>query len=215
MLKYKYKNANLRGRIMNKIITIGREFGSGGRELGKRLAKELNIAYYDWEIIEEIAKRTSLSEEYVNSIIEQHPSSSFAIHTGVSFSPLYYSVHVGNSAAVFEAKQKLLVELAEKGDCVIVGRCADYILRDYKPFKIFVYADMKSKLARCKKNQKENEALSDKKLIRHIKKVDKQRSRYYSFYTGKTWGDKLNYDLCVNTTEVNIEEIVPHIAKML
>lgn len=200
---------------MNKIITIGREFGSGGRELGKRLAEELNIAYYDWEIIEEIAKRTDLSKEYVDSVIEQQPTASFTIHTGVSFSPLYYSVHIGNSAVIFQEKKKLLTELAEKGDCVIVGRCADYVLRDYKPFRIFVYADMKSKLARCRKNEKDNLSLSNKKLIRHIKKVDKQRSRYYSFYTGKTWGDKLNYDLCVNTTEVNIEEIVPHIAKML
>lgn len=200
---------------MNKIITIGREFGSGGRELGKRLAEELNIAYYDWEIVQEIAKRTELSEEYVNSIIEKQPIIAYPIHTSISFTPAYYNVHVGHNAQIFQEQKNLLIELAEKGDCVIVGRCADYILRAYNPFKIFVYADMKSKLNRCRKNEQEHEHLSDKKLIKHIKKVDKQRSRYYAFYTGNTWGDKLNYDLMLNTTGVKIEDVVPHLAKML
>lgn len=200
---------------MNKIITIGREFGSGGRELGKCLAKELNIAYYDWEIVTEIAKRTSLSEEYVKSVIEKQPIPMYPIHTGISFSPAYVDIHLHNNTAIFQEQRKLLKELAENGDCVIVGRCADFILRDYNPFRIFVYADMKSKLARCRKNEPEHEHLTDKKLIKHIKKVDKQRSRYYSFYTGLVWGDKLNYDLCINTTGMNIFEIAPHVAKML
>ena len=200
---------------MNKIITIGREFGSGGRELGKRLAEELNIAYYDWEIVQEIARRTSLSEEYVHSIIERQPITSFPIHTGISFSPAYYQLHVGHNVEIFQEQKKLLKELAEKGDCVIVGRCADYILRNYNPFRIFVYADMKSKLNRCRKNEPKHEHLTDKKLVKYIKKIDKQRSRYYTFYTGLVWGDKLNYDLCVNTTDMNIEDVVPHIAKML
>ena len=200
---------------MGRIITIGREFGSGGRELGKRLADELKVNYYDWEIVQEIAKRTKLSEEYVHSVIEKDPLATFPIHTGVSFSPAYYSLHVGQNAQIFEEQNRLLKELAEKGDCIIVGRCADYILREYKPFRIFVYADMESKMARCRKNEKGQEQLNDKKLKRYIKKIDKQRSRYYSFYTGKTWGNKLNYDLCVNTTGMNIKEIAPHIAKML
>ncbi len=200
---------------MNKIITIGREFGSGGRELGKCLAKELNFAYYDWEIVQEIAKRTSLSEEYVKSIIERQPLVAYPIHTGISFSPAYYQTHISHNMQIFQEQEKLLKELAEKSDCVIVGRCADYILREYNPFRIFVYADMKSKLARCRKNEPQHEHLTDKKLLKHIKKIDKQRYRYYSFYTGTAWGDKLNYDLCVNTTDMDIKEIAPHIAKMI
>jgi cytidylate kinase len=215
VLKYSKLILILGGYYMSKIITIGREFGSCGRELGKRLAKELNIAYYDWEIVSEIAKRTELSEEYVQSVIEKHPMVAYPIHTGISFSPLYYNVHIGNNSAIYQEQKKLLIELAEKGDCVIVGRCADYILRDYKPFRIFVYADMKSKVERCRKNEDEHEHLTDKKLIKHIKNVDKQRARYYSFYTGNVWGDKLNYDLMLNTTGVNIEDVAPHIAKML
>jgi cytidylate kinase len=215
MLKYSKLILILGGYYMSKIITIGREFGSGGRELGKRLAQELNIAYYDWEIVSEIAKRTELSEEYVQSVIEKHPMVAYPIHTGISFSPLYYNVHIGNNSAIYQEQKKLLIELAEKGDCVIVGRCADYILRDYNPFRIFVYADINSKVERCRKKGNEHEHLTDKQLIKHIKKVDKQRARYYSFYTGTVWGDKLNYDLMLNTTGVDIKEVVPHIAKML
>lgn len=200
---------------MNKIITIGREFGSGGRELGKKLAEELGIAYYDWEIVEEIARRTKLSEEYVQSVIEHQPVISYPIHTGRSFTAFYFDIHTASNSTVYQEKRKLLKELAEKSDCVIVGRCADYILRDYNPYKIFVYADMPSKLDRCRKNEPKNENLTDKQLMKKIKKVDKHRAKYYSFYTGQEWGNKLNYNLCVNTTNVNIEEIVPHIAKML
>lgn len=200
---------------MNKIITIGREFGSGGRELGKRLAEELNFEYYDWEIVQEIAKRTSLSEDYVHSVMEKNPVVAYPIHTGISFSPAYYNLHIGNNAEIYHEQKKLLIELAEKGNCVIVGRCADYILKDYDPFRIFVYADMPSKLARCRKNENDKEHFTDKKLIRHIKKVDKQRSRYYSFYTGNVWGDKLNYDLMLNTTGLDLKDVAPHIAKML
>ena len=200
---------------MNKIITIGREFGSGGRELGKRLAEELGFAYYDWEIVTEIAKRTSLSEEYVKSIIEHRPILSFPIHTGKSFTSLYYDIHTYHNTSVYQEQRKLLKEFAEKSDCVIVGRCADYILKEYNPYRIFVYADTDSKVARCRLNGAEHKHLTDKQLKKHIKKVDKHRSKYYTFYTGQKWGDKLHYDLCVNTTGIKIEDIVPHIAKML
>lgn len=200
---------------MNKIITIGREFGSGGRELGKRLADELGFAYYDWEIVSEIAKRTSLSEEYVKSIIEHKPIISYPIHTGRSFTSLYYDVHADHNTSVYQEQKKLLKELAEKSDCVIVGRCADYILKDYNPYRIFVYADMESKMERCRQKGETDKNLSDKKLKRYIKKIDKHRSKYYAFYTGLNWGDKLNYDLCINTTGINISDVIPHIAKML
>ena len=200
---------------MNKVITIGREFGSGGRELGKRLAEELGFAYYDWEIVTELAKRTKLSEEYVKIIIERRPIVSFPIHTGKSLTSLYYDVHTDHNTSVYQEQIKLLKEFAEKSDCVIVGRCADYILKEYNPYRIFVYADTNSKVARCRLNGDEHEHLTDKQLKRHIKKVDKHRSKYYTFYTGQKWGDKLHYDLCINTTGIEIEDIVPHIAKML
>ena len=139
-----------------RIITVGREFGSGGRELGRRLADYLHIAYYDKEIITEIAKRTKLSEEYVHNVVEHHPYPLLPITIGRSFNPM------GNpmfqiTQAVYAEQTKILKEMGEQSDCVIVGRCADYILRDDKPFRIFVYADMESRIKRCQSRAPEGE----------------------------------------------------------
>lgn len=167
---------------MNKIITIGREFGSGGRELGRRLAQELNFAYYDQEIITEIAKRTTLAEEYVQSIIEHRPSAMFPIHISTSFYPTMNPAF-DQSQSVYMEQSRIINEMADKSSCVIIGRCADYILEDRKPFRIFVYADMESKLLRCRAKAPENEQLSDKELKQRILTIDKNRKKYYEFYT--------------------------------
>lgn len=190
---------------MNKIVTVGREFGSGGRELGRRIAEEMKIAYYDQEIITEIAKRTSISEQYVQNIVEQHPVVSFPLHIGRSFYPVANPVMEQN-LKIYQEQSRIIQEIAEMSDCLIVGRCADYILREKNPFRIFVYADMESKMKRCRDIAPEHENLSDKELERHILDIDKKRSRYYSFYTSRPWGDRLNYDLCVNTTQMEIKE---------
>ena len=97
---------------------------------------------------------------------------------------------------------------------MLVGRCADYILKDKNPLKIFVYADMASKIARCRLKAPENEHLSDHEMRKQIKRIDRNRAKYYEFYTGRKWGDKLNYDLCINTTNTEIKKIVPRIAKL-
>ena len=198
---------------MNKIITIGREIGSGGRELGRRLSEELGIAYYDQEIISEIAKRTSLSEQYVQAISEKRPSFSYPIHIQHSFYPGVNPVFE-HSLSVYKEQSQIIKEAAEKSDCIIVGRCADYILKDYNPLRLFVYADMDSKIKRCREKAPEGEHLSDKELKQQIKGIDKRRAKYYEFYTEHTWGDKLNYDLCINTTQTVIKEIVPVIARL-
>ncbi|MCH5279262.1 MAG: cytidylate kinase-like family protein [Christensenellaceae bacterium] len=198
---------------MNTIITIGREFGSGGRELGRRLAEELKIAYYDSEIVSEISKRTQLSENYVKQILEKQPVPLMPITIGHSF---YHVPHplLESNRAIYNEQTKLINELSEKSDCVLVGRCADYIVRDKHPFRIFVYADMESKLRRCREKGDEAEGLSDKELIRKIKNIDKDRAQYYEFFTGRDWHDKLNYDLCINTTNTVIKDIVPILARM-
>lgn len=198
---------------MNKIITIGREFGSGGREFGRRLAETLGIAYYDQEIISEIAKRTSLSEKYVQAVVEHRPSFSFPIHIGRSFYPSANPAFE-QTMTVYQEQARIITEMAAKSDCVIVGCCADYILQEYRPFRIFVYADMASKIKRCREKGPEEEALSEKELRQKISGIDKKRAKYYAFYTGHAWGDKLNFDLCVNTTQTVIKEIVPAIAKL-
>lgn len=198
---------------MNRVITIGREFGSGGRELGKRIADYLQIAYYDKEIITEISKRTKLAEEYVQRIIENKPTVPFPITIGNSFYPIFNPI-VEHSNNIYLEQNNALDEMARRSDCVIIGRCADYILKDYNPFKIFVYADMDSKIERCKRNASENENLSDKELKHKILEIDKNRSKYYEFITDKKWGDKRNYDLCINTSGMSIKNIAKFISNL-
>ncbi len=198
---------------MNKIITIGREFGSGGRELGRRLARELNFDYYDKEILSEIAKHTSLSEEYVQQVVENQPRQLYPITVGRSF--LYVDTQpLQQASTVFQAQQQIIREMAERSDCVIVGRCADYILREMKPFRIFVYADLQSRIERCRSRAAEGENLSDREYKQQIQSVDKSRARYYDFYTDMKWGDKLNYELCINTTGQDIPALAGFLARI-
>ena len=138
---------------MNKIITIGREFGSGGREFGRRLAEELHYEYYDKEIITEIAKNTSLSEEYIQQIIERRPHHLYPITIGHTMN-YANSYQIKQIQTIYQAQCDLLRKLAEKSNCVIVGRCADYILRDYRPFKIFVTFSKKRRIYKCKVSYK-------------------------------------------------------------
>ena len=198
---------------MGTVITIGREFGSGGREFGRRLAEELGIEYYDKEIITEISKHTSLSENYIKSVIESRPHSLYPITVGHSINYMsdYTFRHV---QSIFSAQNQIINELSEASDCVIVGRCADYILREKKPYRIFVYADIQTRIERCIRRSSEDEHYTEKQMKRHIREIDRQRAKYYNFYTGQKWGDKAYYDLCVNTTGTSIKEIVPLIAKM-
>lgn len=198
---------------MRRIITIGREFGSGGRELGRRLAEELGIEYYDKEIITEIARHTELSEAYIAEVVEGKHHSLYPITIGHSIS--YFNDYtVKQLQTVLIAQNKIISELAEKSDCVIVGRCADYILREKKPYKFFVYADIESRTKRCIERESGGEHYTEKQMKRRIKAIDKNRARYYNFYTGLKWGDKSNYDMCINTTDTVIKDIVPIIAKM-
>lgn len=198
---------------MKQIITVGREFGSGGREFARHLSEILQFAYYDQEIITEIANKTELSEKYVQNILDNRPAVSFPIHTGRSFyvpvNPLFE-----HSQIVYQKQCEIIQEMAQKSNCVIVGRCADYILREYKPFRIFVYADMQSKIKRCREREQEPSILTDKEFQKKILEVDKHRSQYYGFYTDQIWGDRINYDLCINTTNAAINEVTEVIAKL-
>ena len=199
---------------MKMVITIGREFGSGGRELGRRLADELGIAYYDKEIILEIEHKTPFSKEYIEEVTENRPIPLFPIHYGNSWAPLA-DPHLEQSIDVFAAQADVIKDLANRSDCVIIGRCADYILRDLKPLRIFVYADSKSKIERCKTREKDGENLSDKEIAKNIRSIDKKRKGYYEFYTGQSWGDKSNYDLMINTTGMNLKKLAKVLATFI
>lgn len=200
---------------MNRVITISREFGSGGRELGKRLAEMLQVAYYDKEIVSAISEKSSLAESYVNQIIEQRIVTYYPITIATSFASMPYDAMGQINRSIYTAQADILKEMAEKSDCVIVGRCADFILRDYKPLNIFVYADMPSKMERCREREDDMSHLSDRELQRRIQGIDKARARYYSSYTGQSWGDKLNYHLCVNTSGHDVKAHAAAIATML
>lgn len=199
---------------MNKIITIGREFGSGGRELGRRLAEELGIGYYDKEILTEIAKNTSMSEKYIQTVVEGKTSGLFPITIGQSFA-YGNDYHIRQMQEIYQAQTEIIRSLAEKSDCVIIGRCADYILRERKPTRIFVYAGIDSRVQRCMARRTEAETeLTEKEMKKKILAIDKDRARYYSDFTGQKWGDKQFYDFCINTTDVEIKKAVPYIAKL-
>ena len=199
---------------MNKIITIGREFGSGGRELGRRLAEELGFEYYDKEIISAIAQKTSMSQEYVQEVLEGKPHTLYPITIAQSMF-IADNFYIQQEQSIYLAQSEIIRELAQKSNCVIVGRCADFILKDLKPFRIFVYADIESRMKRCfERNTDSQKHLTEKEMKKQILKVDKNRAKYYNYYTGNEWSDKSNYDLCINTTDVVIKDIVPVIAKI-
>ena len=198
---------------MNKVITLGRQFGSGGRELGRRLAEALGIEYYDKEILAAIAQHTQLSEEYVHNVIERTPHSLFPITVGQSFS--YVSDYpLQQMNAIYQAQSDIIKDMAAKSDCVIVGRCADYILRESKPTRLFVYADMESRVRRCMERSPAAEKLTDREIRRQIQRLDKNRADYYEYYTDSKWGDMDNYDLCVNTAGQDIKELARRLAKL-
>lgn len=197
----------------HRIITVSREFGSGGREVGKRLAEALGVAYYDREIITAVAQKSGLAEEYIASISERGITAYYPITFGHTFS--HASGMIDPQVEVMGEQNKLLKSLAEKGDCVIVGRCADVVLREFTPFNLFVYADQESKVKRCMERQNAEEKLSEKELKRRMAKVDKDRARYRALLTDSRWGERSAYHLCVNTTGWDMHALVEVLAPLV
>ena len=195
------------------IITISREFGSGGREIGKRLADEMGYAYYDKEIVTAIAEKHELDEHYVAYALEGSMFRNYPVHFGRTFS--YTPTLVSNDTKLFVEQNKLLRELAAKGNCVIVGRAADVILREYSPFNLFIYADMPSKIRRCQERANPEEHFSAKGMEKQIKRIDADRRRYHGMISDIPWGDRRGYHLCVNTTDRQIKALVPQLASYI
>lgn len=189
------------------IITISREFGSGGRELGKRLADELGLKYYDKEIIQRIADDTNYDSDYIDRLLS---STMGSLSYRNSFSSLGLSINQRMTIDCLVAQERVLKEIARKGDCIIVGRAANAILADYNPFNIFVYANMDSKIKRCRSYG--NDDLSDKELTRRIKAIDNTRKKYYQAVAFDKWGNMNDYNLCINTSNVEIKKLVKVVA---
>ena len=194
---------------MKNIVTISREFGSGGREIGKRLADELGYKYYDKEIITQIANETDLDEEYIRNALHQNLNGKFTLSFGRSFSTFNVAQH--NTTNMLVAERKIIRQIGEEGRCVIVGRSADAILSDLAPFNVFVYADMASKIARCR-NRNEGEGLTDKQLKRLILQVDSVRKNHHTLVGGGEWGARENYDLMINTGGADVKAISKSVA---
>ena len=195
-----------------KIITISREFGSGGRELGKRLADELGIPCYDNEIIEMIAKENGFDERYVANVSEKSIEAAYPMTIGHRFAMPPVQIF-DQSIRVAAAQRQIIENFAKQGDCVIVGRCADVILEEMHPLNLFVYADMDSRVQRCKDRAPEDENLSDNELVRMIRQIDKQRLQHHQMYSDTKWGSKEGYHLCVNTSGKEIKQLIPALAQ--
>lgn len=194
-----------------KIITISREFGSGGRELGKRLADYLHVPCYDHEIIDMVAEKHGLDRNYVSHISEKEIRVFYPSTIGHRFiGPTHAAQH---SVKVTLAQHELIKQLAAQGDCVIIGRCADVVCRDMGPLNIFVYADSLSKLARCQARAGEGEHFTEKAMLRKMRQIDRERTAYRALFTENSWGRKESYHLCVNTSGREIKALVPAIGE--
>lgn len=194
------------------VITISREFGSGGRELGKRLADRLGYDYYDSEIIALVAKESGLDPDYVEHTLTNHSWKDQVI----TFRGTLASVGYAQSAQVnlLLQQKKVIEDIAALGrDCVIVGRNADVILEACRPFNVFVCASQEAKLRRCLERAKPEEGLTEKNLPRRMREIDGQRARTRQMLTGSLWGQRDGYHLTVNTTGWQIKELVPAVAE--
>lgn len=182
------------------IITIGRQFGSGGSEIGRMIAEQLQIPYYDKNIIEHVAEKLGYSPQYVKQI-EERPTGSF-LFTMAMYS---YGAHdnvVPAELRVSSAQTEYILEKAEEGSGVFVGRCADYILKDRPDvFNVFIYADMKVRIQNVVKRYH----LSEREAIKTIQQTDKRRAMYYNTNTQHRWGAKESYHLMLDSGKLGVE----------
>ncbi|MBR6377218.1 MAG: cytidylate kinase-like family protein [Oscillospiraceae bacterium] len=192
-----------------RIITISRQFGSGGRELGKRLADRLGWDYYDKEIIDTLAAEHGLDPEYVKRALSNHGWHNVQLSYRNSFSNLLY--HPGASTQLLCREREVLKSIAALGnDCIIIGRDADVILEDYHPFRIYVCAETQARLARCMKHEAsrpQEERLTEKQILRNIRKIDKNRSSTREIISGRPCDDCSAFELIVNTTGWEIKKL--------
>lgn len=191
--------------MKNRIITISREFGSGGRTIGKLVADRLGIPCYDAELIEKIAEKSGFAEEYVKE------ESEYASSSWLSAAFLNYSMGQTNQDRLWIIQQKIITKLAQEGPCVIVGRCADYILRDKADcLRVFIHSSMKHRAQRIVKEYGEREESPEQRL----KSKDKRRAAYYRFYTDMKWGRTQNYHLTLDSGELGLEKCAKIIAEL-
>ncbi|MDD3394897.1 MAG: cytidylate kinase-like family protein [Anaerotignum sp.] len=194
----------------HKIITISRQYGSGGRIVGKLLAERLNIPFYDNELITLAAEKTGLSKEcFVNA---EETSAGNLLLSLTTITPSIDSYGLPLNEKIFLVQSQVIKEVAEKGSCVIVGRSADYVLSDMENcINVFLQADLKDRINRAVTQYD----LPEKNAEAAVIKTDKRRANYYNYFTGLKWGTAENYDLILNTSRMELEKIVDVIEKYI
>lgn len=219
LLIYEVKHLNKKSEISNSlvddtssdnklnkhmVITISREYGSGGRYVGRLVADKLGIKLYDKDFIEKLAAKTGLSGEYIENN-EQKRNSLEIFNSG------YYS-GLNNSDELFIKESELIKEVAEQESCVIIGRCADFILKDRNDVvKAFIYSSNENKLKRVT----EIYGIEKSRAEKEIKRINKLRANHYKYYTGKEWNNNSNYDICINSDDLGVEKTADLICKMV
>ena len=184
--------------MAKRIITISREFGSGGRFIGEKVAKKLGIAYYDKNIINDIAEKSGLSPEYVQKNAELSPKKGLFAYAFAGRDITGKSVE----DMVYEAQRKVILELADKESCVIIGRNADYILKDRDDvLNVFIHGDTPEKIQRITRLYN----VEEQKAVKMMADTDKRRMANYNFYTDRKWGKASNYTLCLNSSKLGYD----------
>ena len=192
--------------MTNKVITISRQFGSGGRTIGKAVAARLGIPYYDKELVDAVAKESGFSHEFIEEIGEYASvTSSFLFNIAVSAHPMGMVDSMSVSDKLYVCQTNVIRDLANKGPCVIVGRCGDYILKDRPDtLHIFIRADMEHRKARILEKYGETAQSPEKRL----KDKDNKRKVYYKHYTNRNWGEADNYDICLDAGTLGVEKCI-------
>ena len=201
------------------IITIARQYGSGGREIGERVAEILGFPLYDKELIKDAASKGSLNEDILKEADESAANSllyTLAMGSNVIGATMHFGYKMPLNDKLFILQSEVIKEYARGGSCVIIGRCADYVLRDEKnTLKIFIYGDLDHRTARVAERHPE---IKTSQIIDVINKTDKRRASYYNFYTGNKWGKYDNYDMAINSSTLGIEgtaQVIAACAKKL
>jgi cytidylate kinase len=189
------------------VITIGRQLGSGGRIIGEKLAAQLGISFYDKELIQIASQESGLGKEYFEQADEKKGYSIFGGLFGLrgTMADEPFSTYYLNNETLFKIQSDVIRKLADKGSCLFVGRCADYVLTEYpRCLNIFISADMKDRIKRIAELQK----MTAEKAKDYVEKTDKKRAGYYNYFSNKVWGVADSYHLCVNSSVLGIDETV-------
>ena len=201
------------------IITIARQYGSGGREIGEKVAKILGIPLYDRELIADVASRGNLNEEIIKKADESAANSllyTLAMGSNVLGTTMHFGYKMPLNDKLFILQSEVIKEYAAEGSCVVIGRCADYVLRNEPNLlRLFIYGDLDHRQARVLERHPE---LKSSQVIDVIAKTDKRRSSYYNFYTGNKWGKYDNYDIAINSSTLGINgtaELIVELAKKM